>query len=318
MNLKYAPYPQTPPYQTGFLKVSDLHEIYFEEVGNPKGSPVVFLHGGPGGGISPDHRQYFDPQHYRVILFDQRGCGQSRPFAELKENTTWDLVSDIEKLRQHLKIDRWIVFGGSWGSTLALTYALTHPNQVKALCLRGIFMCRKKEIDWFYQEGASKLFPEAFQAYLRPIPLPERKDLVSAYYKRLTSSDKKIQVEAARAWSVWEASTSRLVPDLNLIHEHDEDHFALAFARIECHYFINQIWMPSDDYILKNVHKIRHLPCEIVHGRYDVVCPMENAFELHQAWPESTLHISKNAGHSAKETGTLTTLIEIMERFKVY
>jgi proline iminopeptidase len=291
------------PYRTGNLKVSELHELYFEEVGNPNGSPVVFLHGGPGGGISEDHRKYFDPKHYRVLLFDQRGCGKSTPFAELKENTTWDLVADIEKLRTHLNIEKWIVFGGSWGSTLALTYALTHPTRVRGLCLRGIFMCRKKEIDWFYQEGASKLFPEAFQNYLKPIPEAERNDLVKAYYKRLTSDDRKVRIEAARAWSVWEASTSRLVPDLSMIEEHDEDDFALAFA-------------PSDNHIIENIDKIRHIPCEIVHGRYDVVCPIENAFELHQAWPESQFHVSNSSGHSAKEPETFQTLKEIMERFK--
>lgn len=314
--MSYSAYPVTEPFHSGHLQVSDLHKIYFEEVGNPKGSPVVFLHGGPGGGISPDHRKYFDPDHYRVILFDQRGCGRSQPFAELKENTTWDLVADIEKLREHLGIEKWIVFGGSWGSTLSLTYALTHPDRVKGLALRGIFMCREKEIQWFYQEGASKLFPEAFQKYLEPIPLSERGDLVSAYYKRLTSDDPKTRIQAARAWSVWEACTSRLIPDPNLIHEHDGDDFALAFARIECHFFTNKIWMPSDNYILENIHKIRHIPCEIVHGRYDVVCPIENAFELHQAWPESQFHVSQDAGHSAKEPTTLATLIAIMERFK--
>ena len=310
------PYPITEPFNKGHLQVSELHHIYYEEVGNPEGVPVVFLHGGPGGGISPSHRQYFDPSFYRVVLFDQRGCGQSRPFAELEGNTTWDLVEDIEKLREHLKIDRWIVFGGSWGSTLSLVYAQTHSDKVRALALRGIFMCRKKEIKWFYQEGASKLFPEAFQKYLTPIPEAERGDLVKAYYKRLTSPDSAIRTEAARAWSVWEASTSRLSPDLEMVEEHDEDEFALAFARIECHFFINNIWMPSDDHILKNVDKIRHIPCEIVHGRYDVVCPIENAFELHQAWPESKFHVSEQSGHSSKEPQTMKTLVEMMERFK--
>lgn len=314
--LGYSAYPINEPFNTGKLKVSDLHEIYFEEVGNPKGKPVVFLHGGPGGGVSPDHRQYFDPDFYRVILFDQRGCGRSTPFAELKENTTWDLVSDIEKLRTHLGIERWIVFGGSWGSTLSLSYAITHPEKVIGLALRGIFLCREKEIKWFYQEGASKLFPEAYQKYIKPIPLSERHDLVQAFYKRLTSKDREVQIEAARAWSVWEASTSRLTPDISLIHEHDGDDFALAFARIECHFFVNKIWMPSDTYLLDQVQKIRHIPCEIVHGRYDVVCPIENAFELHQVWPESQFHVSASAGHSSKEPETKATLIAMMERFK--
>ncbi|MAV91312.1 MAG: prolyl aminopeptidase [Bdellovibrionaceae bacterium] len=309
-------YPITEPFHSGHLQVSDLHQIYFEEVGKSDGVPVVFLHGGPGGGISPSHRQYFDPHFYRTVLFDQRGCGKSLPFAELRENTTWDLVEDIEKLRKHLGIEQWIVFGGSWGSTLALTYAQTHPNRVKALALRGIFMCRAKEIKWFYQEGASKIYPDAFEKYLAPIPEEERSDLVMAYYKRLTSEDPQVRNEAARAWSVWEASTSRLSPDLSLIQDHDEDHFALAFARIECHFFINKIWMESDDQILQNIDRIRHIPCEIVHGRYDVVCPIENAYELHKAWPESTLHISQEAGHSSKEPQTQKTLVEMMERFK--
>ncbi len=314
--MDYKAYPIQEPFNEGRLKVSDLHEIYFEEVGNPNGFPVVFLHGGPGGGISPDHRQYFDPSYYRVVLFDQRGCGRSLPFAELKDNTTWDLVSDIEKLREHLGIQKWIVFGGSWGSTLSLAYAITHPDHVSGLALRGIFLCREKEIKWFYQEGASKLFPEAFEKYLQPIPENERHDLVAAYYKRLTSTDQKTRIEAARAWSVWEASTSRLIPDPKMMEEHDEDEFALAFARIECHFFVNKIWMPSDDYILEQISKIRHIPCEIVHGRYDVVCPIENAYELHKVWPESVFHVSQDAGHSAKEPTTLSTLVGMMERFK--
>jgi proline iminopeptidase len=313
--MRSTPYPLTEPYQTGHLKVSDLHEIYFEEVGNPNGVPVVFLHGGPGGGILPKYRQYFDPDHYRVVLFDQRGCGNSRPFAELKENTTWDLVEDIEKLRRHLNIEKWIVFGGSWGSTLSLAYAETHPQRVKALALRGIFMCRKQEIDWFYQNGAGKIFPEAFAKYKAHIPASEQHDLVSAYYRRLTSPDQKVQLEAARTWSVWEASTSKLIPDPDMIQHHDEDHFALAFARIECHFFVNHAWMEQDGQLLKNVGKIRHLPCEIVHGRYDVVCPIENAYDLHQAWPESTLHVTLS-GHSATEESIQTLLVQVMERFK--
>lgn len=312
----YSPYPETEPYKTGRLKVSPLHEIYFEEVGNPKGKPVCFIHGGPGGGIEPSHRRYFDPKAFRIILFDQRGCGQSTPYAELKENTTWDLVSDIEKLRQHVGVDKWIVFGGSWGSTLSLLYAETHPERVTAMVLRGIFLCRKKEIKWFYQEGASHIFPDIWEEYVRPIPHEERGDFVSAFYKRLTSPNRDVRLQAARAWSTWEGATSRLIPDKSMIESFGEDEFAEAFARIECHYFINGIWMRHDNQIIEDVHKIRHIPCEIVHGRYDVVCPVENAWDLHRAWPESRLHIIPDAGHSAKEGGILPKLIESMERLK--
>jgi proline iminopeptidase len=314
--MNYSWFPDVEPYRTGRLKVSNRHEIFFEEVGNPNGAPILFVHGGPGGGVSPDHRRYFDPKHYRIVLFDQRGCGQSTPHASLEENTTWDLVGDIEKLRRHLGIEQWIVFGGSWGSTLALIYAETHPAQVRGLILRGIFLCRKQEIDWFYQKGASHLFPDAWDKYLKPIPESERSDLVAAYYRRLTHPDRQIRLEAARAWSTWEGSTSCLLPDLGLIQHSGEDVFAEAFARIECHYFINGIWLKHDNQIIEDVHRIRHIPCEIVHGRYDVVCPVENAWDLHRAWPESTLHIIRDAGHSAKEPGILTKLVEITERFK--
>lgn len=314
--MNYSAYPETMPFQSGRLRVSALHEIYFEQVGNPKGIPVVFVHGGPGGGIEPSHRRYFDPAHYRVILFDQRGCGQSTPYAELKENTTWDLVSDMEKLRNHLGISSWIVFGGSWGSTLSLLYAETHPEHVKGLVLRGIFLCRKREIRWFYQEGASFIYPDVWEAYKNAIPEGERNDFVSAYYKRLTSSDRATRLAAARAWSQWEGATSRLIPDTRLVDLFGTETFAEAFARIECHYFYNGIWLRHDNQILEDVYRIRHIPCEIIHGRYDVVCPIENAWELHKAWPESRLHIVQDAGHSAKEPGILLKLIEAMERFK--
>ena len=314
--MSYSIYPITEPYKTGRLKVSNLHEIYYEEVGNPKGVPIVFLHGGPGGGITPKYRQFFDPQYYRVILFDQRGAGLSTPYADLRENTTWDLVGDTEKLRQHLNIQKWIVFGGSWGSTLALAYAETHPESVKGLVLRGIFLCRKKEIDWFYQDGASKLFPDFWEPYLAEIPETERHDLVAAYYRRLTSPDKNVQLSAARAWSIWEGSTSMLYPSDDLISRFAGDEFALPFARIECHYFTNRAFFPTDNYLIENVYKIRHIPGEIVHGRYDVVCPIENAWELHKAWPESRLHIVADAGHSALEVGNSSKLVEITERFK--
>lgn len=314
--MQYSKYPEIEPYKTARLKVSDLHEIYFEEVGNSKGSPVLFVHGGPGGGVSPDHRQYFDPEHYRIILVDQRGCGQSTPFAEIQDNTTWDLVSDMEKIRQHLGIKQWLVFGGSWGSTLSLLYAEKHPEVVRGLILRGIFLCRQKEIDWFYQFGAGRLFPDLWEKYLEPIPESERGNLVSAYYQRLTSPDRKTRMIAAKAWSVWEGSTSCLIPKTSFIEDFGEDEFAEAFARIECHYFTNKIWLKSDNQILEDVHLIRHIPCEIVHGRYDVVCPVENAWDLHKQWPESSLHIIPDAGHSAKEPGILAKLIEATEKFK--
>lgn len=314
--MNYSAYPETEPFNTGRLKVSDLHEIYYEQVGRKDGTPVLFVHGGPGGGIEPSHRRYFDPDHYRVILFDQRGCGRSTPYAELRENTTWDLVSDIEKLRQHLGIQKWLVFGGSWGSTLSLLYAETHPDRVAALVLRGIFLCRKQEIQWFYQEGASRIFPDVWEDYKNTIPEAERSDFVSAYYKRLTSSDRQTRLQAARAWSTWEGATSRLIPDLEMIRHSGADEFAEAFARIECHYFINGIWMKSDNQIIEDIHRIRHIPCEIIHGRYDVVCPVENAWDLHKAWPESTLHIVPDAGHSAREGGVLNKLVGAMERFK--
>jgi proline iminopeptidase len=314
--MTYSLYPITEPFRTGRLRVSSLHELYYEEVGNPKGQPVVFIHGGPGGGIEPEYRQFFDFRHYRVILFDQRGAGLSTPHAELNDNTTWHLVEDIEKLREHLKIDKWLVFGGSWGSTLSLAYAETHPAPVSGLILRGIFLCRKKEIHWFYQEGASKIFPDAWESFLAPIPDGERHELVEAYHRRLTHPDKEVRLEAARAWSVWEGSTSKLFQDKEMISQFGEDEFALAFARIECHYFMNSAFFPTDNHLLENVHKIRHIPTEIVQGRYDMPCPMESAWELHRAWPEARLHIIPDAGHSALEKSIALKLVEIMERFK--
>lgn len=308
-------YPEIMPYNSGFLKVSDLHEIYFEEVGNKDGKPIVFIHGGPGGGIDPSMRRFFDPKVWRVILFDQRGCGQSKPFSELKENTTWELVKDMEKIRSHLQIKRWCVFGGSWGSTLALSYAISHPDVVTGLILRGIFLLRKKEIDWFYQEGASFLFPDAWAKYLEPIPDAERHDLVSAFYKRLTSEDKKTREVAAKAWSVWEGSTSKLLFDSTFVERFAGDEFADAFARIECHYFMNKGFFPEDGWILNNISKIRHIPSWIVQGRYDVVCPAISAYELNQNWPESKLHIIPDAGHSASEPGIRSKLIEATDYF---
>ena len=308
-------YPAIEPYQTGMLSVSDLHSLYFEQVGHPDGKPVVFLHGGPGGGCEPFYRRYFDPQQWRIVLFDQRGCGRSTPHAELRENTTWDLVSDIEKLRSHLGIDRWTVFGGSWGSTLALAYSQTHPDRCTGLILRGIFMLRSKEIRWFYQEGASYLFPDAWEDYLKPIPPEEQHDLVAAYYRRLTSPDAQVRQEAAQAWSVWEGRTSKLLIDPALEQRFGMSNFADAFARIECHYFINRGFMPEDDYLLYRVDRIRHLPAVIVQGRYDVVCPPLSAWELHRAWPEAELLIVPDAGHSATEPGIRSALVEATDRF---
>ncbi|MBC7750518.1 MAG: prolyl aminopeptidase [Candidatus Saccharibacteria bacterium] len=308
-------YPEITPYHTDKIKVSEIHTVYFEECGNPNGRPVVFLHGGPGGGIQPSYRQYFNPEKWRIILLDQRGCGQSAPFAELRENTTWDLVADIETLRQHLKIEKWAVFGGSWGSTLALTYGITHPESCTAFFLRGIFLLRKKEIDWFYQEGCSKIYPDAWESYLKPIPHSERGDLVQAYHQRLTSPDAQVRRSAAKAWAIWEGSTSKLIPDNQMIEHYGEDNFAEAFARIECHYFTNKGFFPEDNFLLNNVHKIRYIPAVIVQGRYDVVCPAENAWDLHRAWPEAELKIIPNAGHSLSEIGTTDALIEATDRF---
>ncbi len=308
-------YPEIEIFNSGMLKVSDLHTLYYEEAGNPQGKPVVFVHGGPGGGIDANMRRYFDPKVWRVILFDQRGCGKSTPFSELKDNTTWDLVDDMEKLRQELKIDSWSVFGGSWGSTLALSYAIKHADKVKSLILRGIFLLREKEIRWFYQEGASFIFPDAWSKYVEPIPENERHDFVTAFYKRLTSPDKKVRTEAAKAWSIWEGSTSKLYTDPSFVERFAGDEFADAFARIECHYFVNKGFFEEDGWILKNIDKIRHIPAWIVQGRYDVVCPATSAWELNQAWPESQLHIISDAGHSASEPGIKSKLIECTDYF---
>ncbi|PZO22301.1 MAG: prolyl aminopeptidase [Leptolyngbya foveolarum] len=308
-------YPPLEPYRQATLPVSDLHKLYFEESGQPEGRPVVFLHGGPGGGSVPLYRQFFDPEKWRIIIFDQRGCGQSTPRAELAENTTWDLVADIEKLRSHLNIPSWTVFGGSWGSTLALAYAQTHPERCNGLILRGIFMLRPKEIRWFYQSGASYIFPDAWEGYLAPIPEDERADLVSAYYRRLTSPNPTTRQVAARAWSTWEASTSKLIPDETLIQRFGNDSFADAFARIECHYFVNGGFFEHENQLLNNIERIRHIPAVIVQGRYDVVCPMTSAWELHKAWPDAGLMVIAEAGHSASEPGIVSALVAATDRF---
>jgi len=309
-------YPPIEPYRTGRLRVSDVHELYFEESGNPNGKPVVFLHGGPGAGTDPKHRCFFDPAAYRIVLFDQRGCGKSTPHASLVDNTTWHLVSDIEALRTHLGIEKWQVFGGSWGSALAIAYAETHPDRVSELVLRGIFLLRKQEIDWFYQRGASAIFPDAWEEYLAPIPENERGDLVRAYHRRLTSDDPNVRSEAARAWSVWEGKTSYLAPNEAWIATTGGDEFSLAFARIECHYFVNDGFFVEGRDLLSNVHRIRHIPTVIVQGRYDVVCPMETAWALHRAWPEADFRIVGDAGHSAADAGNLHELIEATDRFR--
>ncbi|MCF4970588.1 prolyl aminopeptidase [Nostoc sp. CMAA1605] len=307
-------YPLIEPYQEGKLQVSELHTIHFEESGNPQGKPIVLLHGGPGGGCPPYYRQYFHPEKWRLIMFDQRGCGKSQPHAELRENTTWDLVNDIEKLREHLNIEKWVVFGGSWGSTLSLAYSQTHPERCSGLILRGIFLLRQKELRWFYQEGASYIFPDAWEEYLKPIPVDERDDLLTAYYQRLTSPDLEIRQAAAKAWSIWEASTSRLFTDTQLMQTFGEDKFAEAFARIECHYFINKGFLNPENQLLLNVDRIRHIPGVIVQGRYDVVCPMVSAWELHKAWPEAKFIVVPDAGHSMSEVGIRSALIEATDR----
>ncbi|MDP6907416.1 MAG: prolyl aminopeptidase, partial [Candidatus Marinimicrobia bacterium] len=267
-------YPTAELFNSFQLPVSDMHSIYVEESGNKNGKPVIFLHGGPGGGISSSYRQYFDPEKWRIIMFDQRGCGKSTPFAELKENTTWDLVEDIEKIRKHLGIDSWVVFGGSWGSTLSLAYSQTHPSSCKGLILRGIFLVRKKEIDWFYQEGANNIFPDRWESFLAPIAPDKRSNLLKAYYEILTGDDHSKKIEAAKAWSTWEGSTVRLLLDENFIGDFSDEKFAEAFARIECHYFMNNCWFNSDNYLIENIDKIRNIPAVIVHGRYDIICPV--------------------------------------------
>ncbi|HOV57034.1 MAG TPA: prolyl aminopeptidase [Rhodanobacteraceae bacterium] len=309
-------YPAIEPYRSGYLQVSELHRVYFEESGNPAGKPAVFLHGGPGAGCSPKARQFFDPAHYRIVLFDQRGCGRSTPHAELADNTTWHLVADMERLREHLGIERWLVFGGSWGSTLALAYAQTHPTRVSELVLRGIFTLRRWELEWFYQAGCDALFPDAWEEYLAAIPPAERGDLISAYHRRLTSPDEATRLTAARAWSVWEGATSFLHPDPAHIASSGEDQFALAFARIECHYFVNAGFFEVDGQLLRDAHRLRGIPATIVQGRYDVVCPLRSAWDLHCAWPEADLRIVADAGHSAFEPGITHELVQATDRYR--
>jgi proline iminopeptidase len=308
-------YADIEPHATGFLQVSPLHRVYFEECGNPHGKAVVFVHGGPGAGCNPKSRRFFDPKRYRIVLFDQRGCGRSTPHAELTDNTTWHLVADMERLREHLRIERWQVFGGSWGSTLALAYAQRHPDRVSELVLRGIFMLRRWELEWFYQKGCDAIFPDAWEAYLAAIPEVERGDLMGAYYRRLTSSDGAVRLAAAKAWSVWEGSTSFLLPSADYIASTGGDDFALAFARIECHYFVHGGFLECDNQLLRDAHRLEKIRAVIVQGRYDVVCPLRSAWDLHRAWPQADLRIVPDAGHSALEAGITHELIEATDRF---
>ena len=310
-------YPAIKPFNSGFLRVSPVHEIYFEESGNPKGKPVVFLHGGPGGGTDPKMRRFFDPKRYRIVLFDQRGCGRSRPSASLVDNTTWHLVSDIEAIRTKLGIERWQVFGGSWGSTLALAYAQKHPERCTELVLRGIFLLRRSELEWFYQnpEGAASIFPDLWEQYLAPLSAAERKDCMRSYYERLTSHDKSTLLTAARAWSIWEGALSFIKLNPNYVKRFGDPEFAAAFARIECHYFVNGGFLERPDQLLEDVPKIRHIPAVIVQGRFDVVCPVRSAWDLHKAWPEADLRIVPDAGHSAFEPGIARELVKATDRF---
>jgi len=308
-------YPDLEPYDTGMLAVDGRHTLYYEQCGNPQGKPVVLLHGGPGAGCSAKMRRFHDPAKYRIVLFDQRGSGRSTPHADLVDNTTWDLVADTEKLRSKLGIERWQVFGGSWGSTLALAYAETHPQRVTELVLRGIFMLRRWELEWFYQEGASRLFPDAWEPYLQAIPEAERGDLIGAYHRRLTSPDEATRLAAARTWSVWEGATSFLRVDPAFVIGHEDAAFALAFARIENHYFVNGGFFDEENQLLRDVARIADIPGVIVHGRYDVVCPIQSAWELHKAWPKAELMISPTSGHSAFEPENVDALVRATDSF---
>jgi proline iminopeptidase len=309
-------YPEIEPYNSGMLGVSDIHEIYFEECGNPNGKPAVFLHGGPGAACNAEMRRFFDPAAYRIVLFDQRGCGRSTPNASLHDNTTWHLVSDIEALRVHCGIDKWQVFGGSWGSTLALAYAETHPERVTELVLRGLFTLRRSELLWFYQDGASHVYPDFFEEYVAPIPPDERGDLISAHHKRLTGTDKAAQVESARAWARWEFSAIALWPDPEKHIDLDSDKFAVAFARIESHFFVNGGFFDSDDQIIRNLDIVRHIPCVLVQGRYDICTPMRTAWDIHKAWPEADFRLVGDAGHTSLEPGIAHELICATDRFR--
>ena len=305
----YELYPDIKPFTVQRLAVDELHTLHVEECGNPHGLPVLFLHGGPGAGCESVHRRFFDPTLYHIVLFDQRGCGQSTPYAELSNNTTWHLVADIETIRQQLGIERWVVFGGSWGSTLGLAYAETHSERVLGLILRGIFLCRPQDIRWFYQEGTSRLFPDAWEHYLAPIPVAERGDLLQAYYRRLTGDDELERLRVAKSWSIWEGSTLTLEYDPAVVDRFAKVHRALSMARIEAHYFVHHTFLEPDQ-LLRDAHRLKDIPGVIVHGRYDVICPLDGAWALHKVWPDSELHIIPTAGHAATEPGIAAALVE--------
>ncbi|CAL8069282.1 unnamed protein product [Orchesella dallaii] len=311
-------YSAIEPRSSGFLEVSKLHKIYYEECGIKDGIPVIYIHGGPGGGIGDRDRRYFDPEAYRIVLFDQRGAGKSTPAFSLEENDTWSLVADIEKLREHLGIEKWVVFGGSWGSTLALVYAEKHIDRVLAMVLRGIFTLRKEELRWFYQEGASYLFPDRWEEYVEPIPEEERGDFITAYYKRLTGDNEEERLRCAKAWSKWEMATSQLRVNPENLSRCADDIFSLAFARIECHYFVNKGFFDSPNYVLDNANIIHEsgIPVTIVQGRYDVVCPAKTAWELHKKLPNAEFYLIEDAGHSAKEEGITKKLVEACDKYK--
>ena len=307
-------YPPLEPHARGWLPVGDGHEVYWEICGNPAGKPAVFLHGGPGGGCSPEHRRLFDPERYRVLLLDQRGCGRSRPHGSLDANTTWDLVGDIERLRELMGVERWLVFGGSWGSTLALAYAEAHPERVSELVLRGIFLLRRWELLWYYQHGASLLFPDKWEGFLAPIPPEEQDDLIAAYRRRLIDPDPQVQLEAARAWSLWEGETITLLPNEGFSRQFGADDFARAFARIENHYFVHGGWL-EEGQLLRDVGRLRAIPAVIVQGRYDIATPAASAWDLHRAWPEAEFRLIEGAGHAYSEPGIQTALLDATDRF---
>jgi proline iminopeptidase len=307
-------YPPVEPYESGHFDVGDGHRVYWELCGDPQGKPAVFLHGGPGGGCNRDHRRVFDPARYRILLFDQRGCGRSTPHASLDANTTWHLVADIERLREMLGVERWLVFGGSWGATLALAYAETHPERVSELVLRGVFTARRSELRWLYQEGASALFPDKWERFLALIPEAERGDIIAAYHRRLTSPDRAAQVAAARAWSGWEAGVMTLLPNASALAQHAGESFALAFARIEAHYFVHGGFL-DEGQLICDAGRLKAIPGTIIQGRYDVVTPATTAWDLHKAWPEATLHMVDDAGHASSEPGILHRLIEATDAY---
>ena len=319
-------YPEIQPYHTGRLQVSQIHNLYYEECGNPLGHPAVFLHGGPGGAVGPESRRFFDPDFYRIVLFDQRGAGKSTPYAELQDNNTWRLVEDLETLRSHLGIERWVVFGGSWGSTLALCYAIAHPERVMGLVLRGVYLGRKWENKWLFQEGASYFYPDQYEAYIAPIPPEERGDLIGAYYRRLTDPDEAIHLAAAKTWSSWEGSMVHIKPlpkpdpqepaesQSPEVIENPRD--SLAIARFECHYIFHEMFFPSDNYILENIQHIAHLPCRIVHGRFDTICPPRNAWELSQAYPEARLSLVQEGAHAARDPEMASELVQALDDFR--